>query len=162
MSASALETLPDFATPTLVENRRLPYHRPPSGLRERRKTRSTRLEDAFYLMLRKAKDRYGLKALVLSDDLGLLLAQAPSDVDGRDLAAWCPLAVGPNRRQIAQGKVARALTAILRPNGGGKVRIRRFNTEVAGDMYLCSVGRMDAGALDEVQRSLERILLSAF
>lgn len=124
--------------------------------RERRRQRSARTEEALGLCLREGATRYGLRALVLADDLGLPMAAAPSPVDARVLAAWAPLAVGPSRGRIGQGSVARGLTAALRPHGGGRVRMRRFGSPMP--LYLCSLGRLPQGALDEVQRGIERIL----
>ncbi|HEV8322081.1 MAG TPA: hypothetical protein VG389_10735 [Myxococcota bacterium] len=149
------DTIPDFPTfkgpgDTLI------LLTADGALRERRRRRSTRTEEALNLCLRDGARRLGLKALVLADDLGLPLASAPSEVDARTLAAWCPLAVGPARQKIGQGSVARGLTAALRPHGGGKVRMRRFNGGV-GALYLCAVGRTPRGALDDVQRTIERI-----
>jgi len=157
------DTIPDFpihkgAADTLVlDDDGSDEPRADGDARERRRRRSTRTEEALHECLRLSMVRLGLKALVLSDDLGLPLAAGPSLVDPSTLAAWCPLAVGPARHRIGQGYVARGLTLALRDHGGGKVRIRRFAVGL-GPMYLCSVGRVHRGALDHLQRTVERIL----
>lgn len=129
----------------------------PSDERERRRSRSVRMEDALQMCLTVSARRLNLKALVLADDLGLALASAPSEVDAVMLAAWCPLAVGPLRPSNLRGKVRRGLSSTLRPHGGGHVRMRRFGGRL-GAFYLCSVGRVPSGSLDEIQRTIERIL----
>ncbi len=151
------DTVPDFPLFGGPGETLLLDGEPESDLRERRHQRSTRTEEALHLCLRTSMRRLGLKALVLADDLGLPLAAGPSPVDPTTLAAWCPLAVGPSRHRVGQGSVARGLTVALREHGGGKVRIRRFAAGL-GPLYLCSVGRVHRGALDELQRTVERIL----
>jgi hypothetical protein len=109
---------------------------------DRRQHRSEVLSEALSLLLDACRERAGLEALVLSDDVGLVVSAAvPPEYDADEIAALLPLP-GPPDPKMARLKQV------------------RFDLDGAA-MYLGGIGEMTGAWAREMMRALrgtQRIL----
>jgi hypothetical protein len=102
---------------------------------ERRQKRSEKAVEALSYQLSSLKVQEQLLAFVLADRDGLLVAAAPSSVDGEALSALCPL--------LHRGEVGvLELDWVLESHRGAKVALLPLFLEEE-ELFLFSVGATD-------------------
>ena len=112
---------------------------------ERRQRRSEKVVEALSYQLSHVKEQEQLLAFVLADRDGLLVASAPSSIDGEALSALCPL--------LHQGEVgAPELEWVLGEHHSAKVALLPLlvNEE---ELFLISVGATDEVAKRAAQQA---------
>jgi predicted regulator of Ras-like GTPase activity (Roadblock/LC7/MglB family) len=112
---------------------------------ERRRRRSEKVVEALSYQLSHVKEQEQLLAFVLADRDGLLVASAPSSIDGEALSALCPL--------LHRGEAgAQELRWVLGEHQDAKVAWLsvQVNDE---ELFLFSVGESDAVAKRAVQQA---------
>ena len=123
---------------------------------ERRKVRSDRPAEAIRHLLEYNRDRYGLGALALADDDGLLITGAGDAVACDTVAAYAPLVMD---RAVDRGRVRETVATVLPLLGLYPVDYRPVSGPRSA-LHVCGLG--DQPALDEALRHIslgvERIL----
>ncbi|HEY7373800.1 MAG TPA: hypothetical protein VIF57_16690 [Polyangia bacterium] len=69
---------------------------------ERRRRRSGCLADALRLQLEACREKEGLAAIVVSDELGFCVAHAGGDGNHHELAAQLPMLADPAQRRVLE------------------------------------------------------------
>ncbi len=110
---------------------------------ERRRNRSNDLAIALGLQLHYSVNRARFKSLVLSEELGLLVAAAGEPNELEELAALAPILAG--ERRYWQG-------VIETPSGRERVTVARVDTSF-GTFYLSGVAGMASAILSELLQS---------
>lgn len=110
---------------------------------ERRRNRSNDLAIALGLQLHYSVNRARFKSLVLSEELGLLVAAAGEPNELEELAAQAPILAG--ERRYWQG-------IIKTPSGRERVTVARVDTSF-GTFYLSGVAGMASAILSELLQS---------
>jgi predicted regulator of Ras-like GTPase activity (Roadblock/LC7/MglB family) len=119
---------------------------------ERRQRRSEKVVEALSYQLSSLKEQEKLLAFVLADRDGLLVAAAPSSVDGEALSALCPL--------LSRGEAGRSeLAWVLGEHQGLKVALLSLlvNDE---ELFLFSVGATNEvtnRAVQQAEGGVQRI-----
>jgi len=114
---------------------------------ERRRNRSNDLAIALGLQLHHSATRAKFKSLVLSEELGLLVAAAGEKREYEELAALAPLLVG--NRRYWQGTVQTEA-------GNEQVTVARVETPF-GTFFLSGIAGMASAILTEMLQSSEGV-----
>lgn len=87
---------------------------PKNPLRERRKQRSTSAAEALELALNRAADRGSLDAVLIADDLGMIVAHSDTRLDLAMVAAVTPI-VGRGRASATVKRAGQPRALTVRP-----------------------------------------------
>lgn len=111
---------------------------------ERRVRRSDRIETALGYQLQACSERAGLRAMVLADHDGLLVASSPwEDEQGEELAAIMPL--------LAKGNDF-AGVVVTEEQRTDRVLVSSF-VAAGAPLFLCAVGDFDGASHHEIARA---------
>lgn len=127
--------------------------------RDRRHRRSLRMCEAAQLQLEECTAQFGVEALSVADERGLIVARSSPDERCDMLAAHAPLLYRCADRERRRA-VFRSISLELPPAGLRRISVREFMVD-GQSLFLCGIGdrtERKAAALQRAVVGLRRIL----
>ncbi len=126
---------------------------------DRRNRRSLRMCEAARLQLENTSSRYGVEALSVSDERGLVVAASADDERCEVLAAHAPLLCRGGGREVRY-QVYRSISEEMPQTGLRTLSVREFVVD-GQSLFLCAIGertQRKEAALQQAVTGLRRIL----